>query len=374
MQTNKNKNKFKEPKIGKTVWQDIRRGDLRKTFKQDWRDLYYFYLDDEKRGRLSQMGRFRRFMHMLFWLFKSLVLKLTPLRRVLLFVSIILFLSMRTIVTNGNVSSSTDFPLIGFLLLLFVLALELKDKFVAQDELAVGRQVQFALLPKDNPVISGWDVWLYTQPANDVGGDLVDYLKIDSSRFGLSLGDVAGKGMGAALLMAKLQATIRALAPISKSLADFGAQLNKIFCRDGLPNRFVSLVYLELKPENSNITFLNAGHLPPILLTSSELKELSKGDPALGLQEELTFREQTLSLMVDDMLIVYSDGLTEARNENGEFFGETCLMQLIKKCKNLTSENAGKQILNSIASFIGDARPHDDLSLIIIKRKIKNNS
>lgn len=375
MKSNKDKKKnTKEPKIGKTVWQDIRRGNLKKTFKQDWKDLYYFYLDDEKRNRLSQMGRFRRYLHMLFWLFKSLVLKLSPLRRVLLFLSIILFLSMRTTVTNGNVNTSTDFPLIGFLLLLFVLALELKDKFVAQDELAVGRQVQFALLPTDNPEISGWDIWLYTQPANDVGGDLVDYLEINSSRLGMSLGDVAGKGLGAALLMAKLQATIRALAPISTSLMDLGAQLNHIFCRDGLPNRFVSLVYLELMPDNGSIQLLNAGHLPPILLTPSGLKELKRGDPALGLQKNLNFHEQNVSLEGDDMLIVYSDGLTEARNDDGEFFGESRLKQLIENSKHLTAGNAGNQILNSIARFIGDARPHDDISLIIIKRKTKNNT
>jgi len=134
-------------------------------------------------------------------------------------------------VGNINVRS------LGFVILLVILLLELKDKLVATDELAVGRAVQIAMLPRDNPVVSGWEIWLYTHPANEVGGDLVDYIKMDSDRWGIAIGDVAGKGLGAAMLMSKLQATLRALAPGFQELSDLGSEVNRIIYRDGLRNR-----------------------------------------------------------------------------------------------------------------------------------------
>jgi len=122
--------------------------------------------------------------------------------------------------------------------------LELKDKLHAKTELEEGRSVQNALMPEENPKVDGWDIWLYTRPANDVGGDLLDFTKISENNYGISLGDVAGKGLSAALLMAKLQSTIRAIVPDYISLSEFGNKLNHIFCRDSLPKLFSSLIYI----------------------------------------------------------------------------------------------------------------------------------
>lgn len=355
------------PNTGKSVLSDLRWRDFKRTLRQELRDIYHFYLDKETKERLYEMGRLKKWIKQSYWILKSLILKLSPVRRVLLLISLILPIFYTRIQTS-NLGVILDLRLISFLTLLLILMLELKDKLLARDELAAARAVQFALIPREYPEISGWEIWLFTRPANEVGGDLVDYLKVSEERWGLALGDVAGKGLGAALLMAKLQATLRALAPSFKSLTKLGAQLNTIFCRLGLPNRFVSLVYIELKPGSGRVRVLNAGHLPPIVLRHDSLTEMPRGSPALGIHPEASYHDQCIELKPDDLLLVYSDGLTEARNEQGEFFGDQRLHKLLAKLQGLSAEAVGARLMTEVNDFIGDARLSDDLSLLVLKR------
>ena len=230
-QTRKNKT---EPKIAKTIVDDFRKGDLRKGIRRDYRDMKEFFIDDERKKRLLSMGWFKRWFLTSWWLLKGLFFNLTPIRRLLFVLALILILSSRQIIIvgHGQAEVSTNLSLLGGILLIFIIMLELKDKLLAKTELSEGRSIQSALMPNQNPEVPGWDVWIYSHPANDVGGDLVDYLPLDSNKYGLSLADVSGKGLGAALFMAKLQATIRALAPDYKSLSEFINKLNQIFHRD----------------------------------------------------------------------------------------------------------------------------------------------
>jgi hypothetical protein len=363
-------NKQKEPKFFKTIFEDLGQfisdlfsGEFWKNIKLDFQDIRDFFLDKKREKRLEQMGRLKRGLYLTGWLFKSLVFRLSSFRRVLLIISLILLLTVR----QGDDSSGGK-VILGILLLLFIILLELKDKLLARRELEAGRSVQKALAPDTSPSVPGWDVWLLTRPANDVGGDLVDYLKINNSRFGIAIGDVAGKGLPAALFMAKLQATLRALVPDFTSLSKLADKLNTIFIRDSLPNRFASLVYMELRPDSNDLHFVNAGHLPPILLQNRKLKELEKGAPALGIMPEVSFSERIIKLKKNDMFIVYSDGVTEARNEQGEFFGEASLKAILPKLEGYSAERAGNTILLTIDDFIGDARTNDDLSLVIVRR------
>ncbi len=348
-------------RLGQTVLEDLHRTDLTHTFQQDLKDVYQFYLDPQTRQELASMSQTKRWFYLTFWLLKSSILRLSPSRRLLLLGSLIFF--------AYGLGGSTPFLVAGFAVLLLVLILELKDKLMAQDELDTGRAVQAALLPRDHPYVPGWDVWLYTRPANDVGGDLVDYLPLEDGRLGLALGDVAGKGLGAALLMAKLQSTLRAIAPGYANLADLGVATNRIFRRDGLPNRFISLVYLVLEPDSGHVRLLNAGHLPPVLLRNRSIQELPKGGPALGLMDGAVFTEQEITLAPDDYLIVFSDGLTEARNEAGTFFGYDRLRGLLPRLQGLSAPEAGHRILDHIARFMDGARASDDLSLIVLRRR-----
>lgn len=186
------------PKVHRTILDDLRKGGLKRSLRRDLKDIYLFYLDREMRQRLSSMNRFKRWFMRFFWLLKSLILKLTPVRRILLVISLYLTFIGPYQSSSNNVNITFNFRLLGFTILLLILMLELKDKLLARDELEAGRAVQFSLLPDQNPELPGWDIWMVTHPATEVGGDLVDYLHCDDGRLGLILGDVAGKGLGAA--------------------------------------------------------------------------------------------------------------------------------------------------------------------------------
>ncbi|MCP4725802.1 MAG: serine/threonine-protein phosphatase [bacterium] len=354
---------YKDKKFTQTIKDDVRHGDIKRSFGKDLKDVYNFYLDDETRKRLSEMSKLKRWLFVAWWVLKSMFFKLTPFRRILFLIGIVLTFTQQS-TTIGQTNTNLK---IGFLFFLLIIILELKDKLLAQDELKTGREVQLALLPDSNPVFPGWDIWMYTKPANDVGGDIVDYLEIDE-RLGVTLGDVAGKGLGAALFMAKFQATLRALAPGSSSMEELAAVMNKIFLRDGLPEKFVSLIYLELMPDKGNIDFLNAGHFPPVVIRDSGVEELPRGGNALGLSLKSSYKEQSVELKEDEIFMVYSDGLTEARNVDGDFFGDKRFMDMLPGLQKLSAEDSAKRILKVIDRFVGDAPQNDDLSLIIIKR------
>ncbi len=358
-----------EPKLSQTLLHDVRRGDFRRTLRRDWSEMKEFYLDQARQERLREMGKFKRFFVSGWWLLKSLFFKLTPARRLMLALSCILLLSSHTISFNeSNVQVDNDTKIFGFVLILFVLMLELKDKLLAQSELAAGRSVQRALMPKTNPIVPGWELWLTTIPANEVGGDLVDYLELGANRFGIALGDVAGKGLKAALLMVKLQATLRALAADYDALAALGKKLNAILRRDGLPESFVSLVYLEVQSDSNHVRWLNAGHMPPLILRGDKLTELPQGAAALGVLAEPAFVEQKIALQHGEVLVLYSDGLIEARNEFGEFFGEQRLNNFLPTLNGLSATEIGVRLLSEVERFVGEARAHDDLSLVVLKR------
>jgi hypothetical protein len=359
-----------EPKFFNTLFKDLGQflsdlfsGTFYRHIKKDFLEIRDFFLDKHREKQLEKMGRLRRAWYLTWWLIKILFLKLSSFRRILLIIALYLIFSANS---NGDVSGGKI--IISALLFFFIILLELKDKLLAREELEAGRSIQKALTPDQNPSIPGWDLWLYTRSANDVGGDLVDYLKINGNRFGVAIGDVAGKGLPAALLMAKLQATLRAVVPDYPSLDKLAQKLNRIFYRDSLPNRFASMVYLEIKPDSNLVRFVNAGHFPPIIIGHGHLTEMDKGAPALGIMSESEFFEESFQLQKGDLFVVYSDGVTEARNESGDFFGESGLKELLPQLEGLTATRAGTIILENVDNFIGDARATDDLSLIILKR------
>jgi hypothetical protein len=329
-----------------------------------------FYLTPDARQRLAGMSAFRRWLWLGWWLLKSLFLKLTPLRRFVFVIALVLLLSSPKLATTGSGTSvNGDGSMFGAFLLVCLLLLELKDKLMARHELEAGRSVQQALMPDHCPSLAGWDVWLYTRPANDVGGDLVDCLELGPGRVGFTLADVAGKALPAALLMAKVQSTLRALATDAPSLSALAAKTNDILCRDGLPNRFATLLYVELRDNDDAVRLVNGGHMPPVLVAGGGFHELQRGDMALGMMPGASYNEQHQDVPSGAMLIAYSDGLTEALNAAGEFYGEDRLRAVFAGLSSLSAKQAGARILESVDAFIGTTRPYDDLSLIVLKRR-----
>lgn len=344
--------------------------EIKQTVRRDFRDAKEFFLEEERLVQLDGMGRFRRWFFTVIWLFKSLYLKLTPVRRILLVISLFLILiNVSGTFGKSNIHVDSNLKVAGGIILLFVLMLELKDKLLARDELVAGRSVQEALLPESRPIIPGWDVWLYSKPANDVGGDLIDTLNLGKGCYGLTLGDVSGKGLPAALLMAKLQSTLRALVSECDSIATLGKKINEIFYRDTVPKSFASLIYLELKCDSDLLKMLNAGHIPPVIKKKEKIKFIEKGDRALGISPHSEYSVKMIQLRKDDILAIYSDGVTEAQNEAGEFFGNDRLFQMLSKAESTDSAKLGESVVQAVEDFVGDAPRHDDLSLVLVRKK-----
>ena len=330
--------------------------------------LEEFYLTEEDRRHLQTLPRFRRLLRRVWWLVRGLLLKLTPARRIMLAAALVSILLGYGRVDINTVHIAFRMQWLANILLLTLLGLELKDKLVARDELEAGRAVQLALMPTACPLVPGWDIWLYTRPANDVGGDLVDHLALDDRHHAVLLGDVAGKALPAALLSVKLQATIRALAPNYADLGDLGAAVNRILHRDGLPTRFASLVYAELTADSGKVRLLNAGHMPPLHLHGSSLTTLQRGSMVLGMMPDVPYHEQSATINTGDMLIVYSDGVSEAMNDAGDFFGDERLHALSLEAGSMTAPDAGAYILEGLSRFVGEAPQNDDVSLMVLRR------
>ena len=357
-----------EKKFHQTIREDLRSINLKKEIRSEYKSLGNFYLNSENKAKLESMSFLQRWIHKTKWLVKNMFLRLTPLRRILVLLSVFFLIISRSQFSFGDNSLTIDFGFLGAVLILFVLALELKDKLLAKDELEAGRKVQKELMPEQDIQIEGWQIWLFTRPANEVGGDLIDYLRLDESKCVLTIADIAGKGLKAALLTSKLQATIRALATEINLLSDLGKKINKIFHRDSTPSLFASMLLFKIDSNSQEVDYINAGHFSPLIISNNEIKEFSKGGAALGIISDSNYKEQSIVLENNDLFIAYSDGVFEAQNEHDEFFGMQRFFKLIKNSSNDSPQQIGKYIISQLEQFVGDYPASDDISLIIMKR------
>jgi len=360
---------IRTPGLRHLLFKDLRPSELPANLRRDLKQLYRFYLDEERRAQLATMGRVRRSFKLVAWTLKSLLAKLTPGRRLALFASIVMCVLGRVHfdLPDGD-NLSINLRTWAYLIVFLVLMLEMKDKLLARDEIEIARQVQLALLPRAHPQPDGWSLWSYMRPANDVGADLVDYIPLPEERLGVVLGDVAGKGLGAAMLTAKLQATLRALVPEAPSLSTLGARVNDILHEDGIDNRFVTLFYLELRPGSGRLRYLNAGHNPPFVMRLRTTESLQASAIPLGMMAGTVYEEGELTLDPGDLLVVYSDGLTEARNAADEEFGPERLQAILPRLRGLPAEESVRLVIDEVNLFLGKERPHDDLSLVVLAR------
>ncbi len=356
-------------KFTRVFREDLRNMRFSRDIKRELKELKEFYLDEDQKKRLEGMKRVHGWFHQTVWMTKSLFFHLTPTRRILTAIGLFIVIFGTSIIfDNGNLQINNN-GLLGGVIIFIVLMLELKDKLLAKDELEAGRKVQRALTPERSPKVDGWSIWLFTRPANEVGGDLVDYMKINDDRIGIILADVTGKGLHAALLMAKLQATIRALAADFNTLSSLVTKINSIFYRDSLPNIFASMVYAEIKPDDPQLRFVNAGHFPPILIKNGEVTETKKGNTAIGLAKDFSFNEDELIMEKGEILISYTDGVTEARNEFGQFYEKERLLKILPRISQMKFEDIGEAIVHDVDMFVGEAPVNDDLSLMIIRKE-----
>src|SRR5580658_7983150 len=240
--------------------------------------------------------------------------------------------------------------------------IELKTQ---EAEIKAAHEIQAHLLPREIPQVKGFQVSCAWQPAHSVGGDYFDVLALAPGQLGVCLADVSGKGIAAALLMANLQAAVRAFAPTITSPGAFCAKLNDVLCASVAPAKFVTLFYGVIDNETLTLRFENAGHCPPIVLRGDEAIMLTEGGTVLGLFPYAEYAERRFMLQSGDCLLLTTDGVTEAADESDEEFGIERVTESARKARSLGAHGIRTRILEDVSRFCG-GNFHDDASLIVV--------
>ncbi len=237
-----------------------------------------------------------------------------------------------------------------------------------QEEMRLANDIQVNLLPKFIPQIPGYQISGKSIPAKDVGGDYFDFIPIKENYLAFCLGDISGKGIPAALLMANLQASLRGQTLMNIPCKECVGFTNNLLFNSTDSNKYATLFYGVLNSMQNKITFCNAGHNEPILIDShGEVTKLKEGGIVVGILPEVTFEEKTIDFPPDSILVVYSDGITEAMDSDEQEFGEERLIDLIKTNKDLSASDLIKLIIKTVNSHSGNAEQMDDMTLVIIK-------
>jgi sigma-B regulation protein RsbU (phosphoserine phosphatase) len=237
-----------------------------------------------------------------------------------------------------------------------------------QEELRMAKDIQMNLLPKKIPVIDRYDIFAINESASEVGGDYYDFIKLSDSKIAFCLGDITGKGMPAAMLMANLQATLRSQAAIQKSIKDILRNCNIFLFHSTDSNKFATLFYAELDASQNLLTYCNAGHDSPLVVNEDKVTPLEKGGLLLGCFELAEYEQESKEIALNEIIMIYSDGVTEAMNENEEEFGEDRLKLIITSNLNLSSKQLAEKIIGEVKNHSVKVPQSDDISLMIIKR------
>lgn len=246
-----------------------------------------------------------------------------------------------------------------------------------EQELKTAREIQERLLPHEMPSVPGFEISGISLPSQQVGGDYFDFLEMDTGHLGIAIGDVSGKGMPAALLMANLQASLHGQAISPNEVADVVSRINKLLVRSTDSHMFATFFYGVLDRQKSTFISSNAGHNPPLLVRSDgKIERLESGGLIIGFLPDQTYKQQVSKIEPEDVVVLYTDGITEAENPSPEqkgekFFGEERLIQTIQSNISRSARKIQSAILHDVSEHMGDSLQNDDITLVIIKRTVK---
>lgn len=244
-----------------------------------------------------------------------------------------------------------------------------REKIRMEGELKAAREVQMSLLPKTLPNVKGYDFAAAMLPAEHVAGDLHDFIELDGTRLGLCLGDVSGKGLPASLLMAHVQATIRDQAHTASGAGDCIARANTLLHRSTGTEKFVTLFYGVLNRDQHRFTYSNAGHEQPFLIgLNGAVRRLTAGGVVLGIMEQFPFEEENVTLEPGDLLVVFSDGVTDSADPQSERFGEQRLQDVLLAHREQDAAAIRDAIIRAAVRHAGSAPQADDMTLMVVKR------
>ena len=307
---------------------------------------------------------------------------------------------------------------------------KLVERMVEEDrmrrELALATEVQQRLFPAHPPVSPRLDLSGFCQPAREVGGDYYDFLSFDNDQLGIAIADVAGKGIAAALLMSIVQASLRSQAmahsarlQTERSLAELVSTMNRLLWRSTGASSYVTFFYAQFDERTQRLTYVNAGHNPPFLIRGSNIKQrpyptapgsilsrrpggtptvetdggvavleeimtekslsdggavkcctkLTTGGPVIGVFSDCFYEQETIQMESGDLLVAYTDGVTEALNREGEEFGETRLQEALAAVTHLSADEVRNHVVERVRAWCTDAPQHDDLTFVVLKVK-----
>ncbi len=245
---------------------------------------------------------------------------------------------------------------------------EQSERMLAR-ELERAAEIQRKLLPEKPPKVEGVELAGYNAPCRTVGGDYYDFLPLDGGRLGLVVADVSGKGMPAALLMSNLQARIQVLAEDPSDLAALLERLNRLLRSSSPPHCFVSLFFGVLDPSSGELVYANAGHNPALLVrTEGRAEWLESGGPVLGILPTVSCEPQRCQLRPGDVLVLYSDGVTEAADPSGVEFGSERLAELCLRHAHLPPSGLLEELRGCLRQWLGARPAEDDITLVAVKR------
>jgi len=268
----------------------------------------------------------------------------------------------------------TAWLIVGFVAVNLLILMDVADRLSLKGDLEIARDIQLAMLPSGERRAGYATIAGITRPANTVGGDFYDVIDLPDGRVVVALGDVAGKGSPAALLMALLLAMMRTLVDEGLETARLMARLNLQVARQSPASRFITLFYGLYDPGTGVMQYVNAGHLPPLLFRASGSVERigggsgGNGGLALGMFEHATYNAHEVTIGPGDTLVMYTDGITEAENAGGHAFEDTGLIDIVNANLNQDPGRIGAAVLAAVDHYAGDVRLADDLTALVLTR------
>jgi phosphoserine phosphatase RsbU/P len=368
---------------------DLSSEDLQRLFTRDTPDAYRFFARGVDDDRYAGLPWWQRIPSRVRAFFVAFTLRLPAARRVLYIGALVIALvglfqlfrgftaievplglpfvrvgMLAPIWADGTFALIVSFVLINLLVLL-----EVADRLSLKGELEVAREIQLAMLPAGTYRADDVEICGVTRPANTVGGDFYDVLPLDDGRIVVAVGDVAGKGSPAALLMALLLAVLRTLVHERLEAAPLIARLNAQICRHSPGSRFITLFYAVYTPATGDLEYVNAGQNPPLLRRpDGTCERLNSTGVALGMFEASTFEAAATRVGPGDTLVLYSDGITEAEDPSGQPFEESGLEGVLAQEAASAPAEMAARVLKAVEAHARASRFRDDLTILILKR------
>jgi len=358
---------------------DVTHADLSRLLQHEVRETFHFLTREVDTTDLGALPWWRRYPRSVMRFFLAVAYRLNPWRRVLFAASAIALgiswvFYLLHVAAHGPFSlaplfEGTTFLLLAATLFGLLLVLELRDKLSLKGDLEIARQIQFGLLPFEPYDKDGIRIATVMRPANTVGGDYFDVIELGPGQLAVAVGDVAGKGMPAALLMALLQGSLRTLLSAGLRGEEVVAKLNAHLCANIPSNRLITLVYAELDVASGHLRYVNAGHNPPFLLAAGQPPaRLAATAMALGVTTDTDFTAMTLELEPGERVVLYTDGITEAEDAGDREYGDARLGAWLQANRECPGRALIDGVIAEVLEHCGHALPRDDMTLMCLER------